>query len=530
MIDRRTLLAITLCFGIFLAWQKLYIEPQMAAKQAAQQSQQQLAPQQQSPTTNTTASGANTSPTAASRRPVKTAPIGSGVADATIGDAGEFIVGWTSKSYHQALTADAEAVNLQTVTSEPGEIDLAFEDKDLAYLANVQGELKQTPSGALWSYEDANVKMEREFQGSQSPAQPSIDISIRVQFKNKHPNYAFLSLGSEKLQTKDPEERDRALFYFSNNSFERVQVKSTKLEQISLPVRYIGASTRYFVLALLNQGPLDARGLIQPLPNEAGGRISLVYPVTSDQLNISTKAYFGPKELNTLRAVDPTLDHVVDFGWFTAIAYPLLNVLRWLYQYVHNYGAAIILLTLLLKVVTFPLTYKSMKSMKEMARLQPQLNKLREQYKDNKEELNRRTLEMMRTHGYNPIAGCLPMVIQMPIFFALYRVLYSSIELYQAPFMLWIHDLSAHDPFYVTPILMTALMFVQQKITPNTATDPTQQKMMQFMPVMFGVFMLSLPAGLTIYMLVNAGASVVQQVFLNRKLNITIPPTAVSSA
>jgi YidC/Oxa1 family membrane protein insertase len=537
MIDRRTLLAISLCFGIFLGWQKLYIEPQLAAKQAAQQAlaAQATVASTASTAASTAASSAATAAEASGKaqevalahKPAETLPVSSGIADAKVGDAGEFLVDWTSRAYHQGLSVDTASIDLETVTSHGGQIDLSFENQDFAYLAHVQGELKKTPSGAIWTYEDANVKMEREFTGqNDGNSKPYLNIGVRVQFKAKHPNYAFLSIASEKLQTKDPEEKDRSLFYFTNNSFERIQLKSVKLEQVSTPVHYIGASTRYFVLALVNDSPLEARALTQPLPNEAGGRISLVYPVTSSQLSIATRAYFGPKELITLRAADPTLDHVVDFGWFTAIAYPLLNILKWLNQYVRNYGVAIILLTVLLKVITFPLTYKSMKSMKEMARLQPQLARLKEQYKDNKEELNKRTLEMMRTHGYNPVAGCLPMVIQMPIFFALYRVLYSSIELYHAPFAFWIHDLSAHDPFYVTPVLMTGLMFLQQKMTPNTATDPTQQKMMQLMPVIFGAFMLALPSGLTIYMLVNAGASVLQQGFLNKKF-ATVGPSGV---
>ena len=201
--------------------------------------------------------------------------------------------------------------------------------------------------------------------------------------------------------------------------------------------------------------------------------------------------------------------------------------MKFLYQYVGNYGVAIILLTLLLKLVTYPLTYKSMKSMKEMARLQPQLARLREKHANDKEALNREMLTLMRGHGYNPVAGCLPIVVQMPIFFALYRVLYSSIDLYHAPFAFWINDLSAHDPFYVTPVLMSVTMFVQQKLTPNTATDPMQAKMIQFMPLIFGAFMLALPSGLTLYMLVNALASIAQQLILNKKLdtgNVTAIP------
>jgi YidC/Oxa1 family membrane protein insertase len=172
-----------------------------------------------------------------------------------------------------------------------------------------------------------------------------------------------------------------------------------------------------------------------------------------------------------------------------------------------------------------------MKSMKDMARLQPQLAKIREKYKDDKEALNREMLSLMRTHGYNPAAGCLPMIIQMPIFFALYRVLYSSIELFHAPFAFWIRDLSARDPFYVTPVLLALTMFLQQKVSPQQATgDPTQQKMMQFMPLIFGFMMLNLPSGLTLYMLVNAIAGIGQQLFLNKRLDTKRGSGAVVTA
>jgi YidC/Oxa1 family membrane protein insertase len=218
--------------------------------------------------------------------------------------------------------------------------------------------------------------------------------------------------------------------------------------------------------------------------------------------------------------VEPTLDQTVDFGWFTVVAYPLLRLMNWLFGFFQNYGVAIILLTVLVKLITLPLTYKSMKNMKEMARLQPQLKKIQDKHKDDREALQREMMSFMKTHKYNPMAGCWPMLIQMPIFFALYRVLYSSVELYQAPFAFWLKDLSLKDPYYVMPVLVTITWFFQQKLTPQTTTDPVQKRMMQFMPVIFGIFMISLPSGLGIYFLVNAILSIVQQVVFNKKLGI----------
>jgi YidC/Oxa1 family membrane protein insertase len=222
------------------------------------------------------------------------------------------------------------------------------------------------------------------------------------------------------------------------------------------------------------------------------------------------------------------LDHTVDFGFFTFIGYWLLKTLNFFYNITKNYGVSIILLTLVLKILTFPLTYKSMKNMKQMQRVQPMIQKLREKYKDNPQQLNLEMMQLMKSQGYNPVAGCLPILIQIPIFFALYKVLYASIELYQAPFMMWIRDLSVKDPVYVTPILLTAVMYLQQKLTPTQTTDPLQAKMIQFMPVIFGIFMISLPSGLTLYMLTNAVAGVFQQIFLNKKLELAPVPIVTS--
>lgn len=514
--DRRTLLAITLCFGIYVAWQKLYLEPRTSQPPAAQQAQRQAPSTQPRSEALHQGPAQAVPPAAAEKRPEVTVALPSATGEALVGDSGKFLKGWRLKAYRQKLAPEASAVDLASVTNQEAELEIAFDDPAYAYLNTVQGTLTKTARGAVWVYEDSSVRIRREFFAGES--QPYLDLNITAEFKNKKPSYAFLSLSAKKLE-KDPEEQDRQLLYFTNQTVERVHVKDVTLTEIKTPVKYVAAQNRYFVLSLVSQpGGPEARALVQPVTAESS-RISMVYPVVGQTVTIPARVYFGPKELNLLRSVDPTLDHVVDFGWFTVFAYPLLKLLKWFYTFVKNYGVAIILLTLLLKLVTYPLTYKSMKSMKEMAKLQPQLQKIREKYADDKEALNREMLTLMRTHGYNPMAGCLPILIQMPIFFALYRVLYSSIELYQAPFAFWIRDLSAHDPYYVTPVLLTLTMYVQQKLTPNTATDPVQARMLQFMPIMFGAFMLALPSGLTVYMLVNAIASIVQQLVLNKKFD-----------
>lgn len=182
-----------------------------------------------------------------------------------------------------------------------------------------------------------------------------------------------------------------------------------------------------------------------------------------------------------------------------------------------NYGLAIIFLTLLIRVLFHPLTKKSYVSMREMQRIQPQIAKLKEKFKDDRQEQQKQIMDLMRSNKVNPMGGCLPLLVQMPIFFALYRLLYNSVELYQAPFFGWIADLSAKDPYYVMPVLMGGAMFLQQKMTPSATMDPAQQKVMMFMPVIFSFFMIALPSGLVIYILFSTLLQLASQYLVNRE-------------
>lgn len=227
--------------------------------------------------------------------------------------------------------------------------------------------------------------------------------------------------------------------------------------------------------------------------------------------------FFGPKDHVHLKAAGHQFERAVDFGWFDLLAKPLFYVLVFFYGFLKNYGLAIILLTVIIKLIFWPLTHKSFASMKAMQRLQPEMQKVREKYKNDKERLNKELMELYKKHSVNPLGGCLPMLVQIPVFFALYKVLLDSIALRQAPFMLWLTDLSAKDPYYITPLLMGASMFVQQKMTPTTA-DPLQAKIFMFMPVVFTFLFLNFPSGLVIYWLVNNLLTIAQQYYINRRV------------
>ena len=220
--------------------------------------------------------------------------------------------------------------------------------------------------------------------------------------------------------------------------------------------------------------------------------------------------FAGPQEQSRLKAVAPGFDLVVDYGWLAIIAWPLFWLLENYHALTGNWGVAIILLTVTIKLVFFPLSAASYKSMAKMKLITPRLTKLREMYANDRAKLNQAMMELYKTEKINPLGGCFPILVQIPVFIALYWVLLAAIELRHAPFMLWIHDLSALDPYYVLPVLMAASMVVQTKLNP-VPPDPVQAKVMMFMPYVFSIFFFFFPAGLVLYWLVNNLLSIGQQ-------------------
>ncbi|MBI4082162.1 MAG: membrane protein insertase YidC [Candidatus Lambdaproteobacteria bacterium] len=232
------------------------------------------------------------------------------------------------------------------------------------------------------------------------------------------------------------------------------------------------------------------------------------------QIRSTYKAYFGPKEVGEMtrfgNGLEQSQDLTLDF-----LARPLLAMLRWFYGFTGNYGVAIILLTIVVRVGLFPLTYRGMLSMKRMSKLQPKVQALREKFKNDREKLNREMMGLYKRYRINPLGGCLPILLQIPVFFALYSALLGAIELRHSPFIFWLNDLSSKDALYVTPLLMGVSMVIQQRLTPSTL-DPIQQKMMQWLPLVFVVFMFNFPSGLVVYWLTSNLLSIAQQLILNR--------------
>jgi YidC/Oxa1 family membrane protein insertase len=278
-----------------------------------------------------------------------------------------------------------------------------------------------------------------------------------------------------------------------------------------------GFETTYFLSAIIPLGDAGQKVHIVKQGDVLENQFNTPYTSLNpgDEVNFGFLVYYGPRDIDILNTVDPQLSKAVDFGFFGLIARPLTQVLKFFYKYVGNYGVAIILLTVIIKLLFWPLTQKSYQSMKSMQVLQPEMAKIREKFKNDKERLNREIMTLYKEKKVNPLGGCLPMVIQIPVFFALYKVLLHNIDLRHAPFFLWITDLSVKDPFYITPLIMGATMFIQQKMTPSSM-DPKQAKLFMLMPVVFTFMFLNFPAGLVLYWLVNNLLTILQQYRINR--------------
>jgi len=271
---------------------------------------------------------------------------------------------------------------------------------------------------------------------------------------------------------------------------------------------------REYVLEKRPDGVYAGRVLIPLAPIAPGASAKLSVPL-----------YAGPQEQRRLKEAAPGLDLVVDYGWLAIIAWPLFWLLEKFHEFSANWGVAIILLTVFIKILFFPLSAASYKSMAKMKLITPRLTKLREMYGDDRQKMNQAMMELYKTEKINPLGGCFPILVQIPVFIALYWVLLAAIELRHAPFVLWIHDLAALDPYFVLPILMTVTMVLQTRMNP-TPPDPVQAKVMQFMPFVFSIFFFFFPAGLVLYWLVNNILSILQQWQIQRMFDRDRPAHA----
>jgi YidC/Oxa1 family membrane protein insertase len=326
-------------------------------------------------------------------------------------------------------------------------------------------------------------------------------------------------LGTVASEQKENQSTTRTIGLTPESAGLKGRIETLKAGVHNGPYRWIGIDNRYFLAALM-----PSFEHFQPMVSSDPSGITLTSKAISlkpgGTFTWEVPYYLGPKGHSWLSHYGVGLERAIDFGFFSQIGRMMLVALLWLHGHIGNWGWSIIVLTLALQILLMPMTYKSLKAAAAMRKVQPEVTKLQQRYKDDPTRLNTEMMALYKNAGANPLGGCLPMLAQMPIFIALYNALRNSWELHGASWMFWIHDLSAKDPFYILPVVMGGLMFLQSKLNPP-AGDPTQQQMMMFMPLIFTFMFLKFPSGLVLYWLTNSLVSTIMQLALRNHLDAT---------
>jgi len=549
--DKKAFLAIFLSVAVILAWQAFFVKkpPQQQPESARQETAAKekpagkvAAPEQVTPVKTRTILS----------KPVmgteKDIPVETSLYKAVFTTKGGSLKSYKLKNYRSSLDGDSEPIELVqvmdsmlrpfTITFPESSVDIHPESIFISDAASI--DMTQSPESRRLTFTQTyanEMKTEKIF--TFYPDKYAFDFEVKIHNLSKVAlsESAFLSWN----QYVDPKSESDSFGHdgpisFIANDVDRYEVKKIESGKLLGPdIAWAGFESKYFIAAMVPQNPtltslslfVDPRNMVsvslKSTPN-------IIPP--GQVASFGYSLYLGPKENDILKAQGVGLENAIDFGsWMKWLAMPLLISIKFLNSYVHNYGIAIIILTILIKIIFWPLGNKSYKSMKEMQKLQPKIAELREKYKNDKTKLSQETMALYKTHKVNPLGGCLPMVIQIPVFFGLYKALMYSIELRHAPFCSWIQDLSAPDTLFghipavipliggfalgPLPIVMGATMVIQQKMSPP-AGDPMQQKMMLLMPVVFTFLFLNFPSGLVIYWLFQNVLSIGQQYYINK--------------
>ncbi|MGH8679624.1 MAG: membrane protein insertase YidC, partial [Burkholderiales bacterium] len=395
------------------------------------------------------------------------------------------------KSLHLADGQDSLEVRLTAPAADGVQVDKIYRFRRGSYLIDVGFEIANKGAAAVQPYAYFQIVRDGKPPAGDSAMLPTFTGVAVYTEKEKFQKFTF----EEVAKAKTP--------YPKNSSDGWIAVIQHYFFSAWLPKN--GIAREFYTRRL--EDNLYAAGVIVPGATAvAGANVAVFVPL-----------YAGPEEQEKLAKIAPGLDLTIDYGWLTVIAVPLFWVLAWLNQWVGNWGLAIILLTVIIKLLFYPLSAASYRSMAKMRVLAPKLQKLKDQYGDDRQRMQQAMMELYKTEKINPLGGCMPIVVQIPVFIALYWVLLASVELRQAPFMLWIDDLAAPDPWFILPILMAITMWIQTMLNPEPP-DPVQAKVMKIMPIVFSIFFFFFPAGLVLYWLVNNVLSIAQQWQITRVL------------
>ncbi len=553
MEQSRLLIAIVLSLAIFLAWQFFFAPDEAERRQAKKVESPAVEEKKPVEDTEKPYKEAIEKPAPVEQstdeetplRPAESITVDTPLYEARISENGAVFYSVLLKNYRETVKKDSPLKQILTGDETLGVGRLGFSGKSIAgldkavYTTNLPAkrlDVKDSPRDLTFSWRSQDgIVIEKTYKFEPDTYAIGMEISIKNGSGRLIQDRLFVALNA-----KAP--GDKRLYAFEGPSLlindELKEIKMKKLKDQDTfdgNIKWVTLQSRYFMSGLI---PDEIKEASVHLALKGEKFITARYRQPEKTIQPGTQytykyqLFMGPKRIQELRNVGNDLQKVVDFGWFDIIAKPCLWLMNLFYSVIPNYGVAIIILTILVKVLLWPLGQKSYKSMSEMKKIQPLMKEIREKYKDDKQRMNQEVMGLYRTYKINPLGGCLPMVVQLPFFFALYRMLYEAIELRHAPFFLWIDDLAAPDrlfrfdfsiPFMEPPygipvltIVMGASMLLQQKMSPPMG-DATQAKMMMFMPIIFTVIFINFSSGLVLYWLVNNILSIAQQYYTQKK-------------
>jgi YidC/Oxa1 family membrane protein insertase len=558
MEQSRLLIAILLSLVVFLAWHFIF-GPKEAERQAAKKAAAPAAtqsqpvedkempyrPETEKPEAEKLVPAAQPAIEAAAPQMARTLTVDTPLYQAKISEKGAVFYSFLLKKYHEQVQKDSPLKQILTDNESFGVGQLGFAGKSLAGLENAvfaadlesdELQIANDPREItfLW-HAPEGVVIEKTYQFVPDSYVVDLEVTVKNASARSIRDRFFVALDAQAPTVKRRYGFEGPSAYI-NNKLKEIAIKKIKDEStFDGKIEWIALQSRYFISGLIPDQIEDTR-LQLALNSENVMNARYVEPEKTiqpgTQHTYKYRLFMGPKNMQELKKVGNDLDKLVNFGMFDFIAKPCVWLMNLFYSVIPNYGVAIIILTLLVKLILWPLGTKSYKSMSEMKKLQPLMKEIREKYKNDKKKMNEEVMGLYRTYKINPLGGCLPMVVQLPVFFALYRMLYEAIELRHAPFFLWINDLSAPDrlfrfgfsiPFMEPPfgipvltLIMGATMLLQQKMSPPMG-DATQAKMMMFMPLVFTVIFINFSSGLVLYWLTNNILSIAQQYYTQKK-------------
>ena len=555
MEQARLLIAIVLSALVFLVWQFFFVDRDANQKTAKKTEQPPAATEQVQPTKPAAAEQEKPlTKTADVAEPVAAKPaqaariitVETPLYRAKISENGAGFTSFILKNYREAVAKDSPLKEIIPQESAFETVLVGYDGKSLAGLdnaifsANLNADTLHVEEGSQkitfsWT-SGQGVSIEKTYRFSADSYMIGLDVTVKNGSDRSIQDKLYVALKGSAPHAKRAYGFEGPSAYI-NDDLEEVKIKDiADKNTYTGSIKWIAMQDRYFMTSIIPDHAEEASMRLYVTENKLL-EAQFLNPVSDIRPGtLQTYQYFlffGPKSMKILNEAGHDLSKALNFGFFDILAKPCVWLMNKLYSVIPNYGIAIIILTILIKIALWPLGSKSYKSMSEMKRIQPLMKEIREKYKDDKKKMNEEVMGLYRTYKINPLGGCLPMVVQLPVFFALYRMLYQAIELRHAPFFLWIDDLSApdrlghfaikHIPFMEPPygipvltLIMGASMLLQQKMSPPMG-DPTQAKMMMFMPVIFTVIFVNFSSGLVLYWLVNNILSIAQQYYIQKK-------------